>query len=97
MVPQDIPALLRTIASNIEAQLSAGTGSSLTDGAPEVVTEYGITDGSGDKPEHLGDMTREQADAELAGQRRIWDELPLKLVQRTVTTTAWAATETAGA
>jgi hypothetical protein len=55
----------------------------------ETVTEYAISDGS-DKPEHLGDMTREQAEAELAEQRRIWDELPLKLVWRTVSTTPWA-------
>lgn len=96
MVPEDIPALLRTIASNIEAQLSAGKGSSLTDGAPDAVTEYAITDGSSDKPEQLGDMNREQAEVELAEQRRIWDGLPLALVQRTATVTAWAAAPTAG-
>ncbi len=85
MEPEDIPTLLRTIASNIEAQLTAGGEASLT----ESVTEYGIDDGDG-RPEKLPTgTTRKRADDRLADLRRVWDELPLTLVQRTVTTSPW--------
>lgn len=62
----------------------------------EVVIEYGIDDGDGGV-DRLGVMPRDEADARLRAEQVVWDELTLTLVERTVTTAAWTATETAGA